>query len=62
MATAKSELDLLKKWLAKDGNSFAYLAGKLGYRSDAAVRKWIARGHIPVRARAGLMKIIKGDS
>lgn len=54
----QKELSAIRKWLKKEGNTEAKLAGVLGYQSSVAIKMWFRRGNVPVYMRARVMEVI----
>lgn len=52
------ELRAVKRWLKRDGNTEAVLAGRLGYTSSVAIKMWFKRNNVPEYQRLKLMEVI----
>jgi len=57
-----AEVIALEKWLADDGNSRAWLAGQLNYKTDVTIVQWLRRGNIPRREVDKVMALITGKA
>lgn len=55
----KADVDMLKKWLEKPGNSALALAIDLGYKTEVTIRNWISRGKLPRRDRDKILNLLR---
>ena len=55
----QKELNAVKRWLKKEGNTEAKLAYALGYTSSVAITMWFKRENIPTHMKQRVMEVIK---